>query len=123
MLIDFTNRVAQAQLPEGISEEIFSCMQYIATHLTETITISEVAEHINKSRAYIVAKFKSETGKTIGQYITECRMQEAKNLLRYTEMSLSEISEYLCFSNQPYFQNVFKNYFGITPAKYRQIYK
>jgi len=123
MLLDFTNRVAQAQLPEGMSEEIFSCMQFIATHLNESITISDVAEHIKKSRAYVVAKFKSETGKTIGEYIMECRMREAKNLLRYTEMSLSEISEYLCFSNQPYFQNVFKRYFRITPAKYRQTHK
>ena len=122
MLIDFTSRVAQAQLPEGISEEIFSCMQYIATHLTETVTVPEVAAHIGKSRAYTAAKFKAETGKNVGEYITECRMREAKNLLRYTDMSLAEISDYLHFANQPYFQNAFKQHFGITPAKYRQEY-
>jgi len=120
MLIDFTSRVAQAQMPEGISEEIFSCVQYIATHLTETITVPDVAAHIGKSRAYTAAKFKAETGKNVGEYITECRMKEAKNLLRYTDMSLAEISDYLHFANQPYFQNSFKQYFGITPAKYRQ---
>ncbi|MBE6979011.1 MAG: helix-turn-helix domain-containing protein [Ruminococcaceae bacterium] len=119
MLIDFTSRVAQAQLPEGISEEVFSCMQYIATHLTETITVPEVAAHIGKSRAYTAAKFKAETGKNVGQYITECRMREAKSLLRYTDMSLAEISDYLHFANQPYFQNSFKKFFGITPIQYR----
>ena len=123
MLIDFTSRVAQAQLPEGVSEEIFSCMQYIATHLTQTITVPEVAAHIGKSRAYTAAKFKAETGKNVGEYITECRMKEAKNLLRYTDMSLAEISDYLHFANQPYFQNAFKQHFGITPAKYRQTRK
>lgn len=123
MLIDFTSRVAQAQLPEGISEEIFSCMQYIATHLTETITVPEVAAHIGKSRAYTAAKFKAETDKNVGEYIIECRMREAKNLLRYTDMSLTEISDYLHFANQPYFQNTFKKYFGVTPAKYRQTQK
>ena len=119
MLIDFTSRVAQAQMPEGISEEIFSCMQYIATHLTQAITVPEVAAHIGKSRAYTAAKFKEETGRSVGEYITECRMKEAQNLLRYTNMSLAEISAYLHFANQPYFQNAFKKYFGITPAKYR----
>lgn len=119
MLIDFTSRVAQAQMPEGISEEIFSGMQYIATHLMESITVPEVAAHIGKSRAYTAAKFKAETGKNVGEYITECRMKEAKNLLRYTDMTLAEISDYLHFANQPYFQNSFKQYFGITPAKYR----
>lgn len=123
MLIDFTSRVAQAQMPEGISEEIFSCMQYIATHLTQTITVPEVAANIGKSRAYTAAKFKAETGKNVGEYITECRMKEAKNLLRYTDMSLAEIGNYLHFANQPYFQNSFKQYFGITPAKYRQEYR
>ena len=123
MLIDFTSRVAQAQLPEGISEEVFSCMQYIATHLTETVTVPEVAAHIGKSRAYTAAKFKAETGKNVGEYITECRMREAKNLLRYTDMSLAEIGDYLHFANQPYFQNAFKQYFGVTPAKYRQTQK
>ena len=119
MMIDFTSRVAQAQMPEGISEEIFSCMQFIATHLTESITVPDVAAYIGKSRAYTAAKFKAETGKNVGEYITECRMKEAKNLLRYTDMSLAEISDYLHFANQPYFQNSFKQYFGVTPAKYR----
>lgn len=123
MLIDFTSRVAQAQLPEGVSEEVFSCMQYIATHLSEAVTVPDVAAHIGKSRAYTAAKFKAETGKNVGEYITECRMREAKNLLRYTDMTIAEISDYLRFANQPYFQNTFKQHFGITPAKYRQEHK
>lgn len=123
MLIDFTSRVAQARMPEGISDEVLSCMQYIAIHLTEAITVPDVAQHIGKSRAYTAARFKQETGKNVGVYITECRMQEAKTLLKYTDMSLAEISNYLHFTNQPYFQNAFKKHFGITPAKYRQTHK
>lgn len=123
MLIDFTSRVAQAQMPEGISDEVLSCMQYIAAHLTDAITVPEVAQHIGKSRAYTAARFKQETGKNVGQYITDCRMQEAKTLLKYTNMSLAEISNYLHFANQPYFQNAFKRYFGTTPAQYRKTHK
>lgn len=122
MLIDFTSRVQQSKLPEGVSDEIFVCIQYIGTHLTESITVKEVATYIGKSRAYLAEKFKRETGKTVGEYITECRMRESKSLLKYTNMSLAEISDYLHFSSQPYFQNVFKKTFGISPAKYRQQY-
>lgn len=122
MLIDFTSRVQQSKLPEGVSDEIFACIQYIGTHLTESITVTEVAAYIGKSRAYLSEKFKRETGKTVGEYITECRMREAKSLLKYTNMSLAEISDYLHFSSQPHFQNVFKKVFGISPAKYRQQY-
>jgi len=120
MLIDFTRRVQQSKLPEGVSDEVFACIQYIGTHLTESITVTEVAAYIGKSRAYLAEKFKRETGKTVGEYITECRMREAKSLLKYTNMSLAAISDYLHFSSQPYFQNVFKKTFGISPAKYRR---
>lgn len=120
MLIDFTTRVAQARMPEGISNEIFTCMQYISTHLTERITVQDVADQIKKSRAYTADKFKKETGKTVGEYITASRMQEARTLLRYTDKSLGEISDYLHFSSQPYFQTVFKKTYGMTPARFRQ---
>lgn len=119
MLIDFTSRVQQSKLPDGVSDEIHACIQYIGTHLTESITVAEVAANIGKSRAYLAEKFKRETDKTVGEYITECRMREAKSLLKYTNMSLAEISDYLHFSSQPYFQNVFKKTFGISPAKFR----
>ena len=49
-----------------------------------------------------------------------CRLEEAKSLLTYSDKTLSEISTYLCFSSQSYFQNIFKKKYGITPLKYRK---
>ncbi|MCM1060294.1 MAG: AraC family transcriptional regulator [Eubacterium sp.] len=120
MLLDFTSRVQQSKLPGGISDEIFSCIQYIGAHLNDVISVQDVAEHIGRGRTYLEKHFKLETGKSVGEYITECRMREAKNLLKHTDKSLAEISDYLHFSSQPYFQNVFKKMFGITPAMYRK---
>jgi AraC-like DNA-binding protein len=48
------------------------------------------------------------------------KLEEAKSLLKFTDKSISEISEYLCFSTQSYFQNVFKKKYGMTPKKYRE---
>lgn len=56
---------------------------------------------------------------SVNDYITLRRMKEAASLLRYTDKSLGEISSYLCFSSQSYFQNVFKKHYGITPLQYR----
>lgn len=120
MLMDFTSRVQAAQHSNNLSKEIFACIQFINSHINEPIGIIDVANCIGKSRAYITKKFKEETGKSIGEYIMASKMKEAKNLLKHTEKSLGEISSYLCFSTQSYFQNVFKKQFGITPAKYRQ---
>ena len=48
-----------------------------------------------------------------------CKLEEAKSLLTHSDKTLSEISNYLCFSSQSYFQNVFKQKFGLTPKQYR----
>lgn len=120
MLIDFANRVSQSKIPSGITSEVFSCIQYINGHLNEPICIQDVSNHIKRSPAYTINHFKKELGFNIGAYITHAKILEAKSLLHYTDKSLSEISSYLCFSSQSYFQNVFKKVTGQTPLDYRK---
>lgn len=120
MPIDFAKRVAQQKLPSGISQELYSCMQFISTHMNEPINASDVVTFSGKSRAYLFKKFQEELGVSIGAYITECRLREAKSLLRYTDKPLGEISSYLCFSSQSHFQNAFKKHTGVTPNDYRK---
>ena len=48
------------------------------------------------------------------------KLEEARSLLIYTDKTISEISEYLCFSTQSYFQNVFKKQYGMTPMQFRK---
>lgn len=119
MLIDFTERVAQNKIPQGMSPEIFKCIQFITHHVNTPIHVSDVAEHIGRSRSYLTEKFKKELGFDASSFIMRCRLEEAKSLLTYSDKTLSEISSYLCFSSQSYFQNVFKKKYGITPRQYR----
>lgn len=64
--------------------------------------------------------FKECTGMTVGAYATGLKVKEAKRLLRATDKPLSEIAQYLGFSSQSYFQNVFKRGTGVTPGEYRE---
>ena len=68
----------------------------------------------------VMEQFKKETGETIGKYIVKAKLQEAKQLLAYSDRSLSEISNFFFFSSQSYFQNLFKKQFGVTPLEYRK---
>ena len=120
MPIDFAKRVAQQKLPKGISKDIYTCMQFIATHINEPISAEDVVAISGKSRAYLFKRFQQELGMSIGTYITHCRLREAKSLLRYTNKSLGEISSYLCFSSQSHFQNVFKKNIGLSPLAFRR---
>lgn len=120
MLVDFTERVSQTKVPQGMSPEIFKCIQFISHHINEPIQVGDVAEHIGRSRSYLTNKFKEELGFDVSSFIMRCRLEEAKSLLTYSDKTLSEISAYLCFSSQSYFQNIFKKKYGITPLKYRK---
>lgn len=120
MPLDFARRVAQQKLPAGISQEVYTCMQYISTHINEPLQTADVVSVSGKSRAFIFKRFQQELGMGISEYITQCRLREAKTLLRYTDKPLGEISDYLCFSSQSHFQNVFKKNLDITPLEYRR---
>ena len=63
--------------------------QYISTHINEPISAADVIAFSGRSRAYMFKKFQQELGSTIGAYITECRLREAKSLLRFTDKSLT----------------------------------
>ncbi len=117
MLMDFCQRAGNTSIPEGISPDLFRAMTYVRSHTNEPISIEDV---VGRSTSYLMKHFKDELGIRLGAYITRCKLEEAKSLLTYSEMSLSEISAYLCFSSQSYFQNLFKKQYGVTPMQYRK---
>lgn len=119
-LLDFTERVAANKIPTDMSPEVFECVQFIQRNTHEPIQVGDVVDHVKRSRSYITLKFKEELGFDISSFIMRCKLEEAKSLLTYSTKSLSEISTYLCFSSQGYFQNVFKKKFGMTPLQYRK---
>lgn len=119
LMFDFTDRVLTSKIPSGISLCVYECINYINANTNRPITVEDVAANVNKSRSFISRKFKQELGFGINEFINSRKIEEAKYLLTYTNKSISEISFYLCFSSQSYFQNVFKKKLKITPNDYR----
>ncbi|MBQ1609260.1 MAG: helix-turn-helix domain-containing protein, partial [Lachnospiraceae bacterium] len=66
--------------------------------------------------------FKSELGESASDYIRRLKIDKAKNLLRFSEFTMVEISSYLSFSSQSHFIKVFSEECGMTPKKYREAY-
>ena len=120
MLMDFCQRCGAAKLPKGVSREVCRCMAYIQRHTNEMIGVEDVASQIGRSSTYLMRRFKAELGMSVGAYITRCKLEEACELLTYGDRSLAEISAYLGYSSQSYFQNVFKKQYGMTPMQYRR---
>ena len=120
MVMDFTEAVRQAKLPDDLSREVFSAVRFIADHSHEAIGIDEVASHVKRSRSFITRRFREETGLSINHYILEAKIRDAKRFLRYSDRSSGEIAATLAFSSQAYFQTVFKKETGMTPGEYRK---
>lgn len=120
MYMDFVKRVAESQQDADVSQPVQMALNYIQSHTNLPLTVQEVADHVGFSYSFFSKQFKSETNKTINEAILEAKIGEAKELLAFTDKSISHISHYLAFSSQSYFQNQFKKITGLTPLRYRK---
>lgn len=119
-MIDYAKRVSDAKIPNGMSKDIHMAIQYISNHVNQHITVDQIARELAIDRSTLSKKFSKELGFHISDFIMRRKLEEAKSLLIYTEKTISEISEYLCFSSQAYFQNVFKKKYNLTPKEFRK---
>lgn len=99
------------------------CKEYIAQNYHHKISINEMAEKIGISSGHLSREFRKNTGMQIQEYIQKFRVERVANLLKYSEASIIEISEYVCFHSQSHLGRVFKKYMGMTPGEYRKRYK
>lgn len=93
---------------------------YINDHYNQNLTLDMVAEHIGLNSAYFSTLFKKETGVNFSTYLLNLKIDNAKLLLKNSNLSLINIAIELGFDNQSYFSNVFKKATGMTPKQYRQ---
>ncbi len=119
LLLDYCERVALLLHPKTKNQKINEAMHYIRENYQKRLKVEEIAEVVGLSKEYLSTKFRQVTGIALPDYINEQKITEAKQLLHFTDISLSEIAQYLSFSSQSYFQTVFKNLTGDTPTEYR----
>lgn len=94
--------------------------RYIDSHYTENLSLDSLARICHVSRYYLVHTFTNEYGISPIQYMTSCRIREAKQLLKNDDYSLSFISRILGFSSPSYFSQTFKKHEGLSPNEYRK---
>lgn len=95
-------------------------VEYINTHLAESITIEDICRASHISKYHFCRKFKETTGFTVMEYLLKSRLTRAKSMLRNTRLPVSEISEKCGFSSISYFCRVFKEDEACSPLQYRK---
>ncbi|WP_068777065.1 response regulator [Paenibacillus sp. FJAT-26967] len=93
---------------------------YIDEHYKNNeLKVEEVSNHLYINSRYLRKIFKNELGLSVNDYITEVRMQKAKDLLSSgNNIRLSDISEMVGYSDPGYFSKTFKKHVGLSPSEY-----
>lgn len=96
--------------------------EYIQAHYTENFDAREVEAICGLSYKYAGTLFKEGMGETIREYQRTLRIRRAKQLLKKTDRSVSEIAQFTGFSDVFYFSKVFRAEQGCSPSEYRRTY-
>ena len=94
--------------------------QYLEEHFAEKITLENLGKRFSVSKYYMLRGFKRRYGVTIVQFINQCRMNYAKNELRFTDKQIDTIAEECGIHDSSYFNRIFRTTEGISAGAYRR---
>lgn len=113
----FDGRQAEETDSSRITERI---QTIVREEYMNDISLDEIAAQVGMAPAYVSYLFKKETGSNLVKYITDYRMEKARRFLEDSGMKIVQVGKACGYENQPYFNRLFKNYYGMTPKQYRE---
>ena len=104
----------------GLEPDIYGrVMAFVSENIGGPIGVSELADLADMSQTVFSRRFRITTGQSPKRFITQCRVDAAKERLGDQNISLSQIALECGFADQPHFSRVFKRLTGSTPTAYR----
>ncbi|HOO26914.1 MAG TPA: AraC family transcriptional regulator [Lachnospiraceae bacterium] len=104
------------------TDKVYEIIQYLENHTRENFDTALLEEQFHLSYKHIGRFFKAATGRTLLEYHTKLRMNEAARLLRESTEQISVISRDMGYPDPFYFSNVFRKWMGVSPKFYREQY-
>jgi len=93
--------------------------RFVRDHCHEDLSLETIARQVGLSPHYVSKIFKERTGVNYIDYLTECRVEKAKELMRDPSLSLKEIAIDVGYRDPNYFSKVFRKVCGLSPSEYR----
>ncbi len=110
-------------LAQGAGEHpiIFQIKEFIHQNYSlPTLSVPDVSSHVHLSASYMCTLFKSETGQTLNQYLTDYRIRMSKQFLADPRYKIADISSKVGYSDGNYYSKAFKKLVGLSPSEYRE---
>lgn len=114
------NSSASLPEPESVSPILQQVLDYIHAHLTENITLKEIAAQLGMSQSYFCRWFKQLVGISPYQYVLQQRVEQAKQLLQDPNIKLVDVALQCGFNSQSHLIHHFKRQTDTTPGAYQQ---
>ena len=107
--------------PDSLHKNLIrQAKEYIGCHYAnQDLSLNDVAAQVNLSASHFSAVFSQETSQTFKEYLTELRINKAKELLRMTSLRSADIAYQVGYSDPHYFSSVFKKNTGLSPMDFR----
>ena len=121
MIKYYVSEVATVKKSQIYSKPIVICIDYIYSHLHQSIGNAELAAVCKINQNYLSTLFRQETGMKLSDFIMMKKIETAQNMLTFSDFELSEISEILNFSSYSHFARIFRKYCSMTPKQYRNL--
>ena len=99
---------------------IREAINYIEQNFPFDISIEDIASHCGINRSYFGKIFHESVGKTPQHFLISYRMMKAAELLKMTDLSISDVGNAVGYPNQLHFSRAFKNIYGVSPKNWRQ---
>ena len=115
---DISNRIS---VKDRSGEYFERLLKLLAENFREQRSVEFYAEKMNISSKHLSRVIRSFTGRSVHQWIDEFVALEIKNMLRYSDMSIQQISYTLNFPNPSFMGQYFKRITGMTPGEYKKM--
>ena len=121
-LYEFMSLLTDNKTEEGKSENIYleTAIRYIKANYHKELGVEQVASHIGISRKYLFAIFKKAHSVSVKEYITNYRIEKAKQFLLDKSLSIGNIAYSVGYKDQLTFSKMFKFKTGFSPSKFRE---
>lgn len=114
-------RYTSSKLGVTETDMIVKAKRYIQDHYEDsTLSLGTVAAYVGLNEKYFTSRFSKEAGETFSTYLTEIRMQKAKEYLKSTDYKVYEIAEMVGYQSVEHFNRVFKKECKESPTQYRK---
>lgn len=111
-----------ASKEDETSRRLNKIKQWITSHSDAPINYHDVAHAFQYNSQYLNRFFKEHTGITINSFIHMQRVENAKALLRHSNMTVKEIAHEIGYIDEKYFYKRFKSLVGMTPLQFQNLY-